>query len=64
MFVTGIAIDGGNSSETLHSTIALLKKVGKVSILADYIKGSFFLAEFIRLIFLNETIKCFGLVDS
>ncbi|VDD91786.1 unnamed protein product [Enterobius vermicularis] len=36
----GIAIDGGNSSETLHSTIALLKKVGKVSILADYIKGT------------------------
>uniref|UniRef100_A0A0N5A7S0 glutamine--fructose-6-phosphate transaminase (isomerizing) n=1 Tax=Syphacia muris TaxID=451379 RepID=A0A0N5A7S0_9BILA len=34
----GVAIDGGNSVDLLHSAIVLLKKVGKVSVLADYIK--------------------------
>lgn len=36
----GIAIDGSNDIEKPHSKIALIKKVGKVSVLADYIKGS------------------------
>ncbi|VDN59296.1 unnamed protein product [Dracunculus medinensis] len=36
----GIAIDGSNDIEKPHSKIALIKKVGKVSVLADYIKES------------------------
>uniref|UniRef100_F1KTW2 glutamine--fructose-6-phosphate transaminase (isomerizing) n=1 Tax=Ascaris suum TaxID=6253 RepID=F1KTW2_ASCSU len=34
----GIAIDGSNDPAAPHSQIALLKKVGKVSVLSEYIK--------------------------
>ncbi|MFH4975212.1 hypothetical protein AB6A40_001921 [Gnathostoma spinigerum] len=35
----GLAIDGSNDSNDPHQSVALLKKVGKVSVLKDYIKG-------------------------
>ncbi|CAI5442698.1 unnamed protein product [Caenorhabditis angaria] len=34
----GIAIDGSNEIESPHSKVSLLRKTGKVSVLADYIK--------------------------
>lgn len=36
----GIAIDAGDDIKKPHTKIALLKKVGKVSVLADYIKDN------------------------
>ncbi|MFH4973447.1 hypothetical protein AB6A40_000156 [Gnathostoma spinigerum] len=35
----GIAIDGSNDSDSLYQSVVLLKKVGKVSVLREYIKG-------------------------
>lgn len=37
----GIAIDGSNNAELPHAEVALLKKVGKVSVLEEYINGRF-----------------------
>ncbi|CAC42276.1 glutamine--fructose-6-phosphate transaminase (isomerizing) [Caenorhabditis elegans] len=36
----GIAIDGSNEIESPHSSVALLRKAGKVSVLSDFIKES------------------------
>ncbi|VDK65560.1 unnamed protein product, partial [Gongylonema pulchrum] len=40
IYIVGLAVDNGVDNTKVGSTVALLKKVGKVSVLEDYIKES------------------------